>query len=849
MAITYYAGNRLTGGSGDTKPTSNVLTGTTFLETHTDDLYLWDGDSWELIASGNALRVKKLSALGTQASDWGVIYVDTSDEKLYYKFESDDAIDLTAGSAGGEANENSFKTIARTGTGSGNSIVAQNATDTITLVGGTNMTLTYGGSTADPTITFAAGASSTTITITDNEATNENNLLTFVENAATATGAHGLEMDGDLYYNPSTGLLTATGLSGSLALTGNATSTTIDAIWLVRDNRAAAFSFDAAGKTGILKIVSSDSGEKVTMSGGLDVTGTTTLGTSTLTSSSGATFKPHGTSAGNTSPISFAELAANGSHYVGFKAPDAITANITWVLPAIDATSSGQVLSSNASGVLSWVTDDNGASALDDLSDVTITSITSSTDAAAHILIYDDGDDQFENKTIIGQDSATGTSSVALDSDGKLGISSLTALTALDMVVGDRTIFSTIGNNTLTLGASNTTVNIAGDLIVTGDTTTVNTATLSVEDPLIILANGNEANSVDLGFYAKYRTNGTDLYTGLFWDATDSKYRLFHGNQAAPTTTVNTSGTGYGIATLIATLEGSASTVIVADSGNADTETFVAIFKAAGTGAAQAIFTDSAIKYNSNTNELNIGGLLTVDNLKLDGNTVSSTDSNGHVIVAPNGTGDVQLDADTIRVGDANAAATITSNGTGNLTLSTNAGTNSGTIVMAAGANNDISITPNGTGTVVLTKTTATQLDILARGDLRFQDAAGGEYVAVEAGATSATYTITLPVAAPTAVGHVLKTSGSSPYNILTWAAETGAANQNAWTTITRSASGGTAAGDASVIAVSVTDSVDLVAGANITITGDNSAKSITIAAAAASGASESFAIAMAVAL
>ena len=59
MAIKHYAGNRLTGlaydgGNGDTKPTSNVITGTTFLETDTDDLYIWDGSSWNIIA-GNSI--------------------------------------------------------------------------------------------------------------------------------------------------------------------------------------------------------------------------------------------------------------------------------------------------------------------------------------------------------------------------------------------------------------------------------------------------------------------------------------------------------------------------------------------------------------------------------------------------------------------------------------------------------------------------------------------------------------------------------------------------------------------------------------------------------------------------
>ena len=46
--------------------------------------------------------------------------------------------------------------------------------------------------------------------------TNEDNLITFVENATSSTGNVGLEMDGNLTYNPSTGRLTATQLSGTL---------------------------------------------------------------------------------------------------------------------------------------------------------------------------------------------------------------------------------------------------------------------------------------------------------------------------------------------------------------------------------------------------------------------------------------------------------------------------------------------------------------------------------------------------------------------------------------------------------------------------------------------------------
>ena len=117
----------------------------------------------------------------------------------------------------------------------------------------------------------------------------------------------------------------------------------------------------------------------------------------------------------------------------------------------------------------------------------------------------------------------------------------------------------TIGDATDVTVTTSGDLVVTGDLTVSGDTTTVNTATLSVEDPLIILAkNNNSSDAVDIGFYGLYDTSGSqDLYSGLFRDANDSgKWKLFKDLQAAPTTTVNTGGTGYATGTLVANLEG-----------------------------------------------------------------------------------------------------------------------------------------------------------------------------------------------------------------------------------------------------------------------------------------------------
>ena len=117
-------------------------------------------------------------------------------------------------------------------------------------------------------------------------------------------------------------------------------------------------------------------------------------------------------------------------------------------------------------------------------------------------------------------------------------------------------------SGTVTVGLPDN-VTISGNLTVSGTTTTVSSTTLNVADPLINLAtNNNSSDAVDIGFYGLYDTSGSqDLYAGMFRDAGDGKFKLFKDNQAAPTTTVNTSGTGYAVATLVANLEATTATL------------------------------------------------------------------------------------------------------------------------------------------------------------------------------------------------------------------------------------------------------------------------------------------------
>ena len=95
---------------------------------------------------------------------------------------------------------------------------------------------------------------------------------------------------------------------------------------------------------------------------------------------------------------------------------------------------------------------------------------------------------------------------------------------------------------------------ITGNLTVNGTSLTVNTTTTSVEDNLFELANANtSSDTLDIGIYGNYDdglSDGSSEYTGLFRDASDSTWKLFDGLEETPTTTVNTSGTGYTLADL-----------------------------------------------------------------------------------------------------------------------------------------------------------------------------------------------------------------------------------------------------------------------------------------------------------
>jgi len=90
------------------------------------------------------------------------------------------------------------------------------STGNLNMTTGTLVANIEGNVTGNLTGTASTATVATTVTITDNESTDEDNAIIFTAGGDVDGGNIGLESDGNLTYNPSTGRLTATQLSGTL---------------------------------------------------------------------------------------------------------------------------------------------------------------------------------------------------------------------------------------------------------------------------------------------------------------------------------------------------------------------------------------------------------------------------------------------------------------------------------------------------------------------------------------------------------------------------------------------------------------------------------------------------------
>ena len=213
-----------------------------------------------------------------------------------------------------------------------------------------------------------------------------------------------------------------------------------------------------------------------------------------------------------------------------------------------DAGGDGSLSYNNGTGVITYT----GPSQAEVLAHVSAgTGITISGSGAIATTIT-----QYANSDV--QSYLSGGTGVTLSGSGEFSIGQAVA-TNSNVQFNNIQVDGVLTSNDIT--SSNISIDgnatITGNLTVEGTSTQVDSTTVTVADPLFKYAKDNTGNSVDIGFYGKYVQSSTTKYAGLAWDASQTdKFRLFHGNQTEPTTTVDTSGTGHTTGTLIANIEG-----------------------------------------------------------------------------------------------------------------------------------------------------------------------------------------------------------------------------------------------------------------------------------------------------
>jgi len=290
----------------------------------------------------------------------------------------------------------------------------------------------------------------------------------------------------------------------------------------------------------------------------------------TLSDTGGATFTGSvdvaGTSAAG-SNIKLYEDTDNGTNYVAFKAPDSIASNVTWTLPSADGTS-GQILSTNGSGTLSWATDGGGGGGGSGTS-TSRTSFTATASQTTFTVSYVVGQiDVYMNgsKLLIGTDvTATSGTDIVLASGAAAGdIIEAVVYSSQWITSGSNLYYSTgniaVGSTTTNTGRMSAIATTQSAVYGTADAgyALFDGATNS-SGARINVSGGDATNGINIWGYNSGRTGYTPLNYGAsqhIWKLGGTEALRLNANATLILQGGSTSASGIGI-TFPATQSGS----------------------------------------------------------------------------------------------------------------------------------------------------------------------------------------------------------------------------------------------------------------------------------------------------
>ena len=79
---------------------------------------------------------------------------------------------------------------------------------------------------------------------------------------------------------------------------------------------------------------------------------------------------------------------------------------------------------------------------------------------------------------------------------------------------------------------------ISGNLVIQGNSTTINVSNLSVNDSIILLSSNSSGDAEDIGFVGHITRNSTNTHVGLIRKATENRFYLFDNYEVEPSNNV-----------------------------------------------------------------------------------------------------------------------------------------------------------------------------------------------------------------------------------------------------------------------------------------------------------------------